>query len=499
MKIISIPNWATYGILFIASFLFVFLFSSTTSPLYEHYPFWFHDDSGIFQEMGLCLVQGGIPYVDLFDHKGPILWFLQAFGLWISPKWGLMVLQSLFLFGTLLLWYRITLILIDKQILSIIISLLGLLFLMSFYERGNLCEEWSLLFISLPLFLYFKRSKDLTDKKSPVYRHSDTFIMGLCVGVIAMIRLNNTAPLIGFALWHFIRCIQQKEYKRMWADVAFICGGMVIIMIICSMFYLIKAGWAGVYEMIYGTFIYNVLYINDTSNVTFITYLNNYFAPLGFLVASIICIIHKKESLNVGLPLAISYIVTLLAIGHFAFFHYMMIFIPLFIVSIGLIIHTTTRIAYLIWGLIIIYALNVGYDAVDHLAFRLMGKKADTVINDGFHRFVESIEPEERNSIYNAGLNCMGAGMFVDENIHQCNRFIYNHFDISDHLREYAETHGIKDLQPVWVLTQSPRPEATDEYMRNNYTLADSIPGGQFDPIWCWKKNNGHISPEPNE
>ncbi len=489
MKNRNFPNWATYGILFIAAFLFVFLFSCTTSPLYEHYPFWFHDDSGIFQEMGLCLVQGGTPYLDLFDHKGPMLWFLQAFGLWISPQWGLMTLQSIFLFITLILWYRTTFLLIDKKTLSLIIAILGLLFLMAFYERGNLCEEWSLCFITLPIFLFFKRWNNASDKKTPIFSHKDTLIMGFCVGILAMIRLNNTAPIIGFALWHFIRCIQLKEYKRMWIDVALISGGMVIIIMICSLFYLFKAGWSGVYEMIYGTFIYNVLYINDTSNVTLSTYLNNYFAPLGFLIASIICLVHKKTTINVGMPLIISYIVTLLAIGHFAFFHYMMIFIPLFIISIGYIIHTTTRTAYFIWGLIVIYSLRIGYDAIDHLAFRLMGKKADTVINDGFHRFVESITPEERNSIYNAGLNCMGAGMFVDENIHQCNRFIYNHFDISDHLREYAETHGIKDMQPIWVLTQSPRPKTNDEHLATNYILADSIPGGQFDPIWCWKRN----------
>ena len=241
LNTIIIPKWATYGILFIAAFLFVFLFSSTTSPLYEHYPFWFHGDSGIFQEMGVCLLQGGIPYVDLFDHKGPVLWFIQAFGIWISPKWGLMLIQSIFLFFTLIIWYESTLLLTEREIPSIIIPIFGLLFLLAFYERGNLCEEWSLPFISLPIYLYLKRWKTGPHSKQPIFNHTDTFIMGLCVGTIAMIRLNNTAPLIGFALWHFIRCIQQKEYKRMWADVALICGGMVIIMIICSMLYLIKA------------------------------------------------------------------------------------------------------------------------------------------------------------------------------------------------------------------------------------------------------------------
>ena len=139
----------------------------------------------------------------------------------------------------------------------------------------------------------------------------------------------------------------------------------------------------------------------------------------------------------------------------------------------------------------LVYAINIGYDALDHLAFRLMGKKADTEINDGFHNFVNSIPPNEKKSIYNAGLNSMGSGLFADEGLYQCNRIIYySHVEISPHLQEYIKTHSIKDIQPIWVLTQDPTPEAKDEYMQTHYTLADSIPGGQFDPIWCWKRND---------
>ena len=128
MKNNIIPSWVIYGILFIAAFLFVFLFSCTTSPLYEHHPFWFHGDSGIFQEMGVCLAQGGIPYVDLFDHKGPALWFIQALGILISPRLGIMLLQSLSLFITLILWYKSVHILTQRQTLSLLITFLGLFF-----------------------------------------------------------------------------------------------------------------------------------------------------------------------------------------------------------------------------------------------------------------------------------------------------------------------------------------------------------------------------------
>ena len=85
----------------------------------------------------------------------------------------------------------------------------------------------------------------------------------------------------------------------------------------------------------------------------------------------------------------------------------------------------------------------------------------------------------------------MGSGLFADENIYQCNRIIYGgHVAISPRLQEYQKNHGIKELQPAWVLTQGPKPIASDEYMQTHYSLTDSIPGGEFAPIWCWKKNS---------
>ncbi|MBO7489161.1 MAG: hypothetical protein J6T88_02670 [Bacteroidales bacterium] len=493
MKQQAIPQWITYGILFISSVLFIFFFSTTTSPLFRHYPFWFYGDSGVFREMGLCLLNGNTPYVDLFDHKGPVLWFIQALGIWISQQWGLMLLQSISLFCTLLIWFKTSLILCRKQIPSLITVIIILIFLLAFYEHGNLCEEWSLPFISLPIFLYIKRWETIKDEKTPIFIHIDTFILGLCVGILAMIRLNNTAPIIGFALWHIIRCIQEKEYKRMWADMVLIIGGAFIIFIFCSAFYLIKAGWSGVFEMIYGTFIFNFEY-NSLYKHQSLDFLRNYIIPIGFMVITLICFFNNKSFFNINVPLTLSYIFTFFSMGSQDYGHYMMIFIPLFVITFCLVVNNRKKWIYFFPLLLIILSIHRGYDAADYLLFRLKGKTANnTELKEGFYRFITSIKPEERTSIYNSRLEFIGSSLFADENICQCNRIIYQrHYDISSRLQEYEKTHGIKALQPAWILTQSSKPEASDEYMQTHYTLADSIPGGQFDPIWCWKKIDEH-------
>ena len=489
-KTTSSHLWLVYGTLFVASVLFIYCFSTTTSPLYKHCQFWFFGDSGIFKEMGLCLLQGKTPYVDLFDHKGPVLWFIQALGIWINPNWGLMTLQSLSLFCALVIFYKTVFLLLKKQFLSLIITIFGLLFLIAVYEQGNLCEEWSLPFITIPIYLYIKRLISYKNIESPGYCLIDSFITGLCVGVLAMIRLNNTAPIIGFVVWYYIKCLKYKEYRRLWNDIAMICGGMATVIVLCSIFYFIKAGWNGIFEMLYGTFFFNYNYykFGDTPDSLF---LRNYIIPLVFFSITLVCFINKKINKSINAPLTISYIITFLAIGSFGFGHYMMLFIPLYILSISQIVQTEIKWCYLLPFILLLYSVRLSYTSADLLLFRLRGKQSNTELIDGFHQFVTSITPEERLSIYKEELSYMGTTLFANENICQCNRFIYrNHIRISPRFQMYAKTHGIKDLQPIWVLTQGPRPEATDEYMHTHYTLADSIPAGEYEPIWCWKRND---------
>ena len=81
------------------------LVCSGTSPLYRG-----HDwtDANTYLTMGRGLLQGAVPYRDLFDHKGPLLYLLYALGAVLHPAgfYGVFVLQMLALAGTLYALYR---------------------------------------------------------------------------------------------------------------------------------------------------------------------------------------------------------------------------------------------------------------------------------------------------------------------------------------------------------------------------------------------------------
>lgn len=53
----------------VSSIIFLLLFSPYTTPLNPYYGY----DDNIFMIIGQGINKGYVPYKDLFDHKGPIL------------------------------------------------------------------------------------------------------------------------------------------------------------------------------------------------------------------------------------------------------------------------------------------------------------------------------------------------------------------------------------------------------------------------------------------
>ena len=76
------------------------------SPDYQPY---LNRDSGVFHYIGWEILRGKIPYIDIWDHKPPLIFFINAFGLLLSKgsSWGTWILQYLFLFSSGLISLRL--------------------------------------------------------------------------------------------------------------------------------------------------------------------------------------------------------------------------------------------------------------------------------------------------------------------------------------------------------------------------------------------------------
>ena len=83
---------AARGLLFLLSALMgVALFTESTSPLFSGWGY----DSAMFQTIGKYWVEGYLPYVDLYDHKGPMIFFINALGYGLGGRNGVYIIQVL--------------------------------------------------------------------------------------------------------------------------------------------------------------------------------------------------------------------------------------------------------------------------------------------------------------------------------------------------------------------------------------------------------------------
>ena len=83
-------------IYFVISILFMLCLSTSTSPLYN-IPY--AGDTAMFQTIGKYWAEGSLPYVDLWDSKGPLIFAVNALGyLLTGQRWGIMIIQVICLF-----------------------------------------------------------------------------------------------------------------------------------------------------------------------------------------------------------------------------------------------------------------------------------------------------------------------------------------------------------------------------------------------------------------
>lgn len=112
-------------------------------------------DSSVFKTIGYYMNNGLLPYKDIFDHKGPILYILNYLGYIISPNRGIWVIEFVFMFISTCFIYKISRLKCDKKI-SIFITIIILSLLCLYFEQGNLCEEYALPLELISLYIFLK-------------------------------------------------------------------------------------------------------------------------------------------------------------------------------------------------------------------------------------------------------------------------------------------------------------------------------------------------------
>ncbi len=283
-----------HAAIFLASVLFVFLFSTSTSPLYNS----LGDDSAIFQAVGKGWSEGHLPYVDLFENKGPLIFLIDAIGYMIYPRVGIFILQVPMMYLSFTLaWRALSLYLSDKTRVAVMVFTFVYYALYSL--DGNRTEEWSMPFLMAATYFFLRGLKEERFSCPPLVG----LINGLGFGACVLLRTTNALPLCCCTFLSALFLIQARDFKALWQNVLNFCAGFVII---CLPFVVYFAARGALYDMLYGTILLNVIYSAQRESFLlthlyleeYIVHIVIHFMPLYLLiVVSIMELIKDKSRL----------------------------------------------------------------------------------------------------------------------------------------------------------------------------------------------------------
>lgn len=320
----------------------------------------------MFRLLGRGILDGKTIYVDLFDHKSPILFYIEAIGEFFG-KFGVWGLQCIFGIATICVLYKT-----GKEIQTnnssaqfVISFLASLLVFFYTFESGNISEEFSLLFIASSFLLFGKYGGMCKDsaKDHPV---SFAFLHGMCIAILAFIRLNNAlsncAGLLAIALF----LVKEKKWKNLFQNICYGILGVAVVVVPIVLYFTAKNALK---EMLYCTFTYNFLYagnVGHSSSPSSLMIWLLWFSPaILACVVLVFGLISKRFHLDIMDGIIISIlivnIVCMAAIN--LNIHYFTLFVPVFYIVLCRYLSISKRSVplYAVLFLIALFAFNDSY------------------------------------------------------------------------------------------------------------------------------------------
>ena len=179
------------------------------------YPYNNWDDSNSYFSMGKSMFHGILIYRDLFDQKGPYLYFLYGLCSLVSGTTfrGVFLMEILLGAADLLLIDRILKLFCRPQTAAFLSPILFACMCASksFYW-GGCAEEICLPFLLFPLYVLLRT---LQHSRRAEFSPKDVFLSGLCCGFVFCVKFTLMGFFLGFALSVILTCRSFREFARL--------------------------------------------------------------------------------------------------------------------------------------------------------------------------------------------------------------------------------------------------------------------------------------------
>ena len=164
-------------------------------------------DSSVFLYVANIILDGGMPYLDTFDHKGPVIYLIDAFGLLIGSRYGIWIMELITIGAISTFTYKTARLMDCGRLAACAAVGMNALVLILYLDGGNFTEEYACAFLTVSLYLFLKYFK--TGNASGW----QLLLCGASFAAVCLLRINMIVLWGVMCIGVVIDCVRRKALK----------------------------------------------------------------------------------------------------------------------------------------------------------------------------------------------------------------------------------------------------------------------------------------------
>ena len=271
---------------------------SKSSPIY---PFNNWDDANCFFTVGKSITNNIVMYKDIFEQKGPLLYFIHTLAYLISHTTfiGVYFFELITCFLFLFISYKTLRLFIDSNVIYSIPIIAVIIYSSRALSHGGSAEEFCLPCVALCNYFGIKALKNNEN-----INWKNWLVVGVTSGAVLWIKFSLLGFYIGFGIVFAILYIKKRQIKCLFQAFLSLVIGIVAVSLPILLYFIINNAVFDLFEVYFydNLFIYTV---NSTGNILynffdnlyhgFTSFAANYILGIIMIIAGIIYLLLERK------------------------------------------------------------------------------------------------------------------------------------------------------------------------------------------------------------
>jgi len=301
----ELTNTKTYTTIKSLRITFVFLtsvlitmFATKSSPLF---PFNDWVDANAYFTVGKSILKGYVPYRDLYDHKGPILFFIHALASFVSYDsfFGVYIFELISCFFFLSIAYNTIKLYTDEQCICMIPLIAVSVYSLPSFVHGDSVEE-----LCLPIFMYAVYVGIISIRQNRIPNFKEGLLIGITSACVLWMKYTLLGIYLGWVIVPFIISIKNKQIVDFLKLLLSILIGVVAVSSLVLLYFALNHSVKYLFEVYFydNIFLYGKadssslfsIYYNVTTGFRYV-FDNKNFTRIIIMSLLYLFIFHKKK------------------------------------------------------------------------------------------------------------------------------------------------------------------------------------------------------------